>query len=212
MESTDAGEVASPLGGTASRKRAVAPGRGLNTDYRDREHLTETEVESLIETAKSNRYGRRDATMILVAYRHALRATELCDLKWEAIDFRAATLHVTRKKGGTPTTHQISATELRALRRLQKEQNPKSAFVFVNERGTPFDRNGFNWMVKRTGKKAGLPFQAHAHMLRHAAGYTLANAGKDTRSIQAYLGHKDIRHTVRYTELAPARFKNFFPD
>ena len=165
----------------------------------------------MIEAAKGNRYGHRDATMILVAYRHGLRATELCDLKWDAIDFRAATLHVTRKKGGQATTHQISANELRALRKLQKEQDPKSAFVFVNERGTPFDRNGFNWMVKRAGKKAGLPFQAHAHMLRHAAGYTLANAGKDTRSIQAYLGHRDIRHTVRYTELSPTRFKNFFP-
>jgi len=193
-------------------KRAVAAGRGLNSDYRVREHLTETEIEKLIETAKGNRHGHRDATMILVAYRHGLRATELCDLKWEAIDFRAATLDVARKKGGSATTHQISATELRALRKLQKEQDPKSAFVFVNERGTPFDRNGFNWMVKRAGKKAGLPFQAHAHMLRYAAGYTLANAGKDTRSIQAYLGHKDIRHTVRYTELAPARFRNFFPD
>jgi integrase len=159
-------------------KRAVAPGMGLNTDYRDREHLTETEVERLIEAAKANRYGHRDATMILMAYRHALRATELCDLKWEAVDFGAATLHVTRKKGGTATTHQISATELRALRRLQKEQDPKSAFVFINERGTPFDRNGFNWMVKRTAKKAGLPFQVHAHMLRHAAGYMLANAGR----------------------------------
>jgi type 1 fimbriae regulatory protein FimB/type 1 fimbriae regulatory protein FimE len=193
-------------------KRAVAPGRGVNADYRDREHLTETEIEKLVEAAKGNRHGHRDATMILVAYRHGLRASELCDLKWEAIDFRAATLHVNRRKGGTATTHQISATELRALRKLQKDQDPKSAFVFINERGTPFDRNGFNWLVKRAGKKAGLPFQAHAHMLRHAAGYTLANAGKDTRSIQAYLGHKDIRHTVRYTELAPNRFRNFFPD
>jgi integrase len=193
-------------------KRAVAPGRGLNSDYRDREHLTETEIEKLIEAAKGNRHGQRDATMILVAYRHGLRASELCDLKWEAIDFRAAALHVNRRKGGQATTHQISAAELRALRKLQKDQDPKSAFVFVNERGTPFDRNGFNWMIKRAGKKAVLPFQAHAHMLRHAAGYTLANAGKDTRSIQAYLGHKDIRHTVRYTELAPNRFRNFFPD
>ena len=91
-------------------------------------------------------------------------------------------------------------------RKLQREQDPKSAFVFVDERRTPFDREGFNWLVKRTGKKAGLPFQVHAHMLRQAAGYTLANAGKDTRSIHAYLGHKDIRHTVRYTELSPTRF------
>jgi integrase len=83
-----------------------------------------------------------------------------------------------RKKNGQSTTHQISGPELRALRKLQKEQDSKSAFVFVNERDTPFDREGFNWLVKRTGKKAGLPFQVHAHMLRHAAGYTLANAGK----------------------------------
>jgi integrase len=192
--------------------RAVAPGRRPNADYRKREHLTETEIEKLIEAAKSNRYGQRDATMILVAYRHGLRASELCELTWDSIDFRAATIYINRKKNGQATTHQISGFELRELRKLQREQDPKSVFVFVNERGTPFDRNGFNWMVKRAGKKAGLPFQAHAHMLRHAAGYTLANAGKDTRSIQAYLGHRDIRHTVRYTELAPTRFKNFFPD
>jgi site-specific recombinase XerD len=80
------------------------------------------------------------------------------------------------------------------------------------ERGAPFDRAGFGWLVKRAGRKAKLPFPVHAHTLRHAAGYTLANAGKDTRSIQAYLGHKDIRHTVRYTELSPTRFKSFFPD
>ena len=92
---------------------------------------------------------------------------------------------------------------LRALRKLQKEQDPQSAFVFVSERGAPFDRKGFNWRVKRTwpGSVSGV------RMLRHAAGYTLANAGKDTRSIQVYLGHKDIRHTVRYTELSPTRFK-----
>ena len=193
-------------------KRAVPAGRRANAFYRKREHLTETEIEKLIEAAKTNRYGSRDATMILVAYRHGLRASELCELTWDAIDFRTATIHISRKKNGQSTTHQISGPELRELRKLQREQNPKSAFVFVTERGTPFDRHGFNWMVKRTGKKANLPFQCHAHMLRHAAGYTLANAGKDTRSIQAYLGHKDIRYTVRYTELSPSRFKNFFPD
>ncbi|MGH6672190.1 MAG: tyrosine-type recombinase/integrase [Xanthobacteraceae bacterium] len=193
-------------------KRAVAPGRLPNAEYRKREHLTESEVGKLIEAAKSNRHGHRDSTMILVAYRHGLRASEVCDLRWDDINFHAATLNVTRKKNGTPTTHQLNGAELRALRRLQKEQEPKSAFVFINERATPFDRSGFNYMVKRAGSKAGLTFQAHAHMLRHAAGYTLANRGKDTRSIQAYLGHRDIRHTVKYTELSPTRFKGFFPD
>jgi site-specific recombinase XerD len=123
-----------------------------------------------------------------------------------------ATIHVTRKKNGQSTTHQIGGDELRALRKLQRDREPKSAFVFVNERDTPFDRNGFNWLVKRAGKKAGLTFPIHAHMIRHATGYKLANAGKDTRSIQGYLGHKDIRHTVRYPELSPTRFKNFWPD
>ena len=188
-------------------------GRRPNAAYRKREHLTETEIEKLIEAAKGNRYAHRDATMILVAYRHGLRASEICELTWDAIDFHAATMHVTRKKHGQPATHQVRGDELRALRKLQKEQEPKSAFVFTSERGgAPFSRDSFNWMVKRAGKKAKLPFQVHAHMIRHATGYKLANAGKDTRSIQGYLGHKDIRHTVRYTELSPTRFKNFWPD
>ena len=195
------------------KKRAVARGRRPNAAYRKREHLTETEIEKLIDTAKANRYGHRDATMILVAYRHGLRASEICELTWDTIDFHAATVYVTRKKHGQPTTHQIRGDELRALRKLQKEQEPKSAFVFTSERGSaPFSRDSFNWMVKRAGRKAKLPFQVHAHMIRHATGYKLANAGKDTRSIQGYLGHKDIRHTVRYTELSPTRFKNFWPD
>jgi integrase len=194
------------------QKSARGAGRLRNADYRKREHLTETEIEKLIEAAKTNRHGHRDATMILVAYRHGFRASEICELRWDDIDFNAARLNVSRKKNGQPTTHQVNGVELRALRRLQKEQEPKSAYIFVNERGAPFDRAGFNWLVKRAGKRSGLSFQVHAHMLRHSAGYTLANAGKDTRSIQAYLGHRDIRHTVRYTELSPTRFKNFFPD
>jgi type 1 fimbriae regulatory protein FimB/type 1 fimbriae regulatory protein FimE len=195
------------------KKRAVTRGRRPNAAYRKREHLTETEIEKLIAAAKTNRYGHRDATMILVAFRHGLRASEVCDLTWDAIDFHAATMHITRKKQGLPATHQIRGDELRALRKLQKEQQPRSAFVFTSERGgAPFTRDSFNWIVKRAGKKARLSFQVHAHMIRHATGYKLANAGKDTRSIQGYLGHKDIRHTVRYTELSPTRFKNFWPD
>jgi type 1 fimbriae regulatory protein FimB/type 1 fimbriae regulatory protein FimE len=193
-------------------KRAVAQGRRPNADFRKREYLTDTEVVQLMDAARTNRYGHRDATMILVAYRHGLRASEVCDLRWDDLNFAGAAIHVARKKNGVPTTQQLNGEELRALRRLQRDQDPKSAFVFATERGGPFDRTSFNFLVKRTGKKAGIPFQVHAHMLRHAAGYALANAGRDTRSIQAYLGHRDIRHTVRYTELSPTRFKNFFPN
>jgi integrase len=195
----------------ATKKRAVTLRRQPNNELRSREYLTETEVEKLIEAAKGNRYGLRDTTMILVAYRHGMRASEVCDLRWEQIDWNSATLHVRRVKSGKPSTHPIRGDELRALRKHRREVQ-KSPFVFVSERGGPFTTDSFNWMVKRAGQKADLPFQVHAHMLRHAAGYKLAGDGHDTRSIQDYLGHKNIQHTVRYTELSPTRFKDFWRD
>ena len=193
----------------ATKKRAVGPLRRPNSALRSREHLTESEIEKLIEAAKGNRYGHRDATMILVAYRHGLRASEVCDLRWEQIDWNSATLHVRRVKSGKASTHPIRGDELRALRRLQREA-PRSPFIFVSERGGPFTTDSFNWMIKRAGQKAGLTFQVHAQMLRHATGYKLAGDGHDTRSIQDYLGHKNIQHTVRYTELSPTKFKDFW--
>jgi integrase len=162
--------------------------------------------------AKGNRWGHRDATMVLVAYRHGLRAAELVDLRWEQVDFKAAALHVRRVKRGTPSNHPIPGDELRALRRLQREQEPRSSFVFTSERGAPFTTAGFARMVERAGAVAKLGFKAHPHMLRHATGYALANKGHDTRALQAYLGHRNIQHTVRYTELAPDRFKDFWKD
>jgi site-specific recombinase XerD len=190
--------------------RTVPPRRRPNAKLRTREYLTEAEVERLMEGAKDNRWGHRDATMLLVAYRHGLRAAELVDLRWDQVEFASATLHVRRVKQGTPSTHPIIGDELRALRRLQREQEPKSPFVFTSERGTPFTTAGFARMVERAGAEAGFGFKAHPHMLRHACGYALANKGHDTRALQAYLGHKNIQHTVRYTELAPTRFKDFW--
>ena len=181
-----------------------------NADYRTREHLTQAEVERLIKAAGKNRWGHRDATMVLVAFRHGLRVSELTDLRWDQIDFNAATLHVRRVKKGTPATHPIRGDELRALRRLQREQDPSSPFVFTSERGSPFTTAGFARMVGRAGEAAKLGFPAHPHMLRHATGYALANAGHDTRALQSFLGHRNIQHTVKYTELAPTRFRDFF--
>ena len=98
-----------------------------------------------------------------------------------------------------------------SYRRLQREAGG-SPFVFVSERGTPFATRGFQAMVERAGKAAGFAMKIHPHMLRHACGYKLANDGVDTRTIQGYLGHKSIQHTVRYTELSPTRFKSLFRD
>jgi integrase len=148
--------------------------------------------------------------MILVAFRHGLRANELVSLQWSQVDFSTATLHVNRIKKGTPATHPIMGDELRALRRLQREQQPKSHFVFASERRGPFSTAGFARMIERAGEAAGLAFPAHPHMLRHACGYKLANDGHDTRSLQAYLGHRNIQNTVKYSELSATRFKNFW--
>jgi type 1 fimbriae regulatory protein FimB/type 1 fimbriae regulatory protein FimE len=193
----------------AIEKRTV-PERRPNAELRTREYLTEAEVAALVEAAKGNRWGHRDATMVLVAYMHGLRASELVDLRWDQIDFAAATLAVRRVKQGTPATHPVRGDELRRLRRLQREQAPASPFVFTSERGAPFTTAGFARMLERAGETAGLGFKAHPQMLQHACGFALANAGHDTRALQAYLGHKNIQHTVRYTELSPGRFKDFW--
>lgn len=191
-------------------RTVVTPVRKPNAELRTREYLTDAEVARLTKAAGGNRWGHRDAVMILVAYRHGLRASELVDLRWDQIDFGAATLAVRRVKKGSPATHPIRGDELRALRRLQREQEPKSPFVFTSERGAPFAPAGFARMLERAGVAAKLGFKAHPHMLRHACGFALANKGHDTRALQAYLGHRNIQHTVRYTELSPDRFKNFW--
>jgi integrase len=188
-------------------KRKVTPRRSKDT--RTRKHLTPAEVDKLVKVAKSFRHGERDSLMILVTYHHGLRACEVCDLRWDAIDFARGELHVKRAKNGTDSTHPIPGAELRQLRQLQRDQKP-SPFVFTTERGTPFTTSGFAKLVERCGVEAELPFKAHPHMLRHACGFALANKGKDTRSLQDYMGHRNIQNTVGYTALASGRFKDFW--
>ena len=195
---------------TTEKRTVTTPRRPTNAELRTREYLTDAEVARLQEAAKDNRHGHRDATMVLVAYRHGFRVSELVDLQWSQIDFEAGTMAVRRAKKGSRSTHPIRGDELRALRKLAREQDPKSPFVFTSERGAPFTTAGFARLVERAGAAAGFEFKAHPHMLRHACGFALANKGHDTRALQAYLGHKNIQHTVRYTELAPDRFKDFW--
>jgi integrase len=192
----------------AKELRAVQLRRIPNKDMRPREHLTELEVDKLIRAARDNRHGARDATMIRIAFRHGLRVSELCALQWSDVEFETATLHVRRAKGGDSATHPLLGEEMRALRALKREA--KSPFVFVSERGAPFTTAGFASLVQRAGTEADIGFKVHPHMLRHSTGYALANIGTDTRTLQAYLGHRSIQSTVRYTALAPGRFKNIW--
>jgi len=173
---------------TVQSAPARLPRRKPNAEYRSREHLTEREVGRLIEAMNGNRWGHRDATMVLIAFRHGLRASELVDLRWDQVDLEHALLHVRRLKNGSPATHPLTGKELRALRRLQREQELKSPFVFTSERGTPFTTRGFQAMVERAGEAAGFDMKIHPHMLRHACGFKLANDGVDTRSEPVFRG------------------------
>ena len=188
------------------------PRKPRNEDRRSREYLTPGEVQKLIKAAERiGRHGHRDGTMLLISYRHGLRVSELCALRWDQVDLGQGLLHVRRAKNGTPSTHPIHGPELRALRRLQRDYSA-TPYVFTGERKGPLTDSTVRKIAARAGKAAGLGFPVHPHMLRHAAGYKLANDGQDTRAIQHYLGHKNITHTVRYTELSSDRFKGFWRD
>ncbi len=189
------------------------PKRQANAAVRTREHLTETEVERLMKAASGNdgrRYGHRDATMILIAFRHALRVSELVNLRWSDVDFKAARLSVKRLKGSLSGVHPLEGDELRALRKL-RAQDANAEFAFTTERGGPMSAAGFRKMLTRLADDAGMSaLKVHPHALRHATGYALANKGLDTRTLQSYMGHAQITNTVRYTALDAGRFKGIW--
>src|SRR4029453_16257408 len=158
----------------ATENRTVEPSmpsRRPNAEIRPREHLTEREVEKLIAAAKGNRWGQRDATMILIAFRHGLRASELYELQWSDVEFETGNLHLRRSKGGATGTHPLLGDELRALRVLKREA--KSHFIFVTERGAPFTVSGLAKLIERAGIKAKIPSKVHPPRLRQPSGYAL---------------------------------------
>src|SRR3954470_9140451 len=165
------------------QNRTVPPRQVPHAERRPREYLTPKEVNRLIAAARQNRYGHRDAIMIPIAYRHGLRASELCALRWDQVDFEHGLLHVRRIKNGMPSVHPLGGGELRALRKLQREAMP-SRYVFTTERQAPMSPAGFRKMLARTGEDAAFPFPVHPHMLRHACGYKPANDGQDTRALR----------------------------
>jgi len=189
--------------------RPVVPkGRKSNGTYRVREHLTEEEMTKLLAALKANRYGHRDWLIGLLIYRHGLRVSEACDLRWDDLDLAKRTIIVRRLKRSADSTHYLERDELAGLKRLHREQQPRSAYVFINERGQPFGRMGIARTIERAGETAKLPFPVHVHMLRHSTGYALAGKGMDTRRLQHFLGHASITNTVRYTAMSPEPFKD----
>jgi len=192
--------------------KVAPPRRRPNRDTRTREYLTPSEVERLLDAAASSgRHGARDRTLLLLIYRHGLRVSEAIALRWDQVDLKAGNLAVLRRKNGVPSNHPLRGPELRALRQLRRDW-PETPYLFVSERGGSMTASNVRKLAARSGLAARITLPIHPHMLRHSCGFKLANEGHDTRSLQQYLGHKNIAHTVRYTEMAPDRFKSFWKD
>jgi type 1 fimbriae regulatory protein FimB/type 1 fimbriae regulatory protein FimE len=209
LQSTDDddGEAAD----TAQARKRRAPRKPAKSEDR-RQYLTEREVEQLCDAArKRGRYGHRDATMILIAYRHGLRVSELVALQWGQMDLEAGRLQVIRRKGSDDSVQPLSGAEIRALRKIRREQPAGLRHVFVSERGAPFTANGFFKTLSRAAASIGLG-DVHPHLLRHACGFKLVNDGVDTRTLAAYLGHRQIGNTTRYTKMDARRFDGFWQD
>lgn len=199
--------------GKVANSSNKSPNSRQYADVRTREYLLGAEIESMRSALKKagGRHAHRDSMLILLMYRHGLRVAEAAALRWEQIDWSGGHLHVKRVKAGTPSTHPLYASEIRALRKLQRDY-PASPYIFQSSRMGPLAKDTIAGIIERAGKLAGLPFPVHAHMLRHACGYALAAKGIDTRTIQGYLGHNNIQHTVRYTDLSPVRFKGLWDE
>jgi integrase len=168
-----------------------------------RKFLTEAEVEALARAADSH----RDKTMIMVAFRHGLRVSELVGLRWEQVDLDVGTMRIYRTKHGRDATHPMPGSEVRALRRLKREGHGE--FVFLSRLHGPMTRRAFAQLLQRAAAAAGLP-HANPHALRHATGYKLAGENRSLRDIQHYIGHRQIASTEIYTEAAPTNFRGFF--
>lgn len=193
--------------------KLIAPARET-VDTRPKNFLSPTEMDRFLAAARKGRYGERDYCVMLLAFRHGLRASELRDLTLQSIDLDAGRIFVARKKGSMSTNQPLDGDEIRAvrawLRRRDKFADKRSPKLFITERGGELDRHAFHYLCSEVGKRMKPPMHVHPHMLRHSCGYALANKGCDTRLIQDYLGHRNIVHTERYTRISAARFEGLW--
>lgn len=184
--------------------------KAVDHHERTRDYLTPTEVSRLLDAAKASRYGERDYLLILLLYRHGFRISELCQLRVTDIHLDSARIWVSRLKGSLSTEQPLAGDELRAIRRYLRSRPANLPWLFVTERQTQLTRHAAYYLIRQAGERAGFDFIVHPHMLRHSCGFSLANKGYDMRLVQDYLGHRDPRHTTRYTRTAAARFEGLW--
>ncbi|POP23639.1 MULTISPECIES: tyrosine-type DNA invertase [Serratia] len=176
-----------------------------------RKYLTQSEVERLLQQALAGGNAERDYCLIYMSFIHGFRVSEACRLRISDLDLRGRCLYIRRIKNGFSTNHPLLKDELRAIRAWlavrASLRGADSDWLFLSRQGNPLTRQRVYQIISQLGKAAGISVESHPHMLRHACGFALADRGIDTRLIQDYLGHKNIRHTVRYTASNAERFE-----
>lgn len=199
------------MAANAPERRKVKSGPDAPADAHERakNFLTPAEVDRLLDAAKQGRHGTRDHLIVLMMYRHGLRVSEATALRRDEVDLATSRLWVRRLKNGLSVEQPIAGDELRALRRHLGGRDDHLRWLFVSERGAQLTRQAVNYLLAQASARAGLP-PVNPHMLRHSCGFALANRAYDLRLIQDYLGHRDPKHTVRYTRTAGRRFNGLW--
>lgn len=176
-----------------------------------RRYLTQSEVERLLQQAREGENADRDYCLIYMSFIHGFRVSEACGVRLSDLDLRGGCLYIRRIKNGFSTNHPLLKDELRIIRAWlavrASLRGADSDWLFLSRQGNPLTRQRVYQIISQLGKAAGISVESHPHMLRHACGFALADRGIDTRLIQDYLGHKNIRHTVRYTASNAERFE-----
>jgi type 1 fimbriae regulatory protein FimB len=181
----------------------------IDADSKATNYITEDEFTQMLRGARAGRHPQRDVAILRLIFEHGLRVTELATARISQVKLNEARFLVKRLKRSLSTEHPLSGSALRALRPYLRARRDSLPWLFLTERGAPFSRQGLHYLVGAIAARAGL-HHVHPHMLRHGCGFALANKGKDTRLIQDYLGHKDIRNTVKYTRTAARRFEGLW--
>ncbi|WP_410529535.1 tyrosine-type recombinase/integrase (plasmid) [Serratia sp. AXJ-M] len=176
----------------------------------ERKYLTASEIERILSVVSQAPNAARNCCLIYMCYIHGFRVSEICRLTCQDIDMDEGVINVRRLKNGLSTVHPLEVREKDILARWLTERitwsDGDSPWVFLSQKGGPLSRQQFYVLLRKYGEKAGIGVHPHPHMLRHSCGYLLADLGTDTRLIQDYLGHRNIRHTVLYTASNAARF------
>jgi len=183
----------------------MPPRRVANAERRPREHLSRDEVAGLCKAARKNRHGARDAAAIWLAFNHGLRVSELVDLRWADVRWDERKILVRRLKGSRSGEHPLTEQDKRALGPFRGRGQRPADTVFG------MTAAGFRKMLARLELPADLAALAiHPHMLRHACGYDMVGRA-DLQARAAFMGHKRLENTIRYSQLDPEQFEGLRP-